>query len=319
MSLRVSTNGRALARGAALAAVAAMVATLLSAVTVSGATSASGAEPTAEPTAQRTAGARPWYGSSVYRENGETMREAYDRVRRKYGGSLDTVRMFFPGMPGSWSTIRKNVGRTPVVVSFKADPAAILAGRHDAAFRTWFREAPTKRRTFWTYWHEPENDSVAPSTYRAAWQHLSRLADQAGNRKLKATLILMCWTLDAKSGRTWKSWYPGSKAIDVLGFDCYNVGRKNGVYKHPEDILRPVVRVSRRTGKPFGIAEFGTVVIEGDGGRRGRARWLRQYAREVRQHGGRFATYFDSPVGGVDFRLKDTVSKQAWREVVQTW
>jgi hypothetical protein len=260
--------------------------------------------------------AEPHFGGTVYEKPGESYREAYQRVSRTYGGKLDAIRMFFPGLPRPWSDIRANVDDTPVVVSFRPSPAAVLSGRYDARLAKWFAKAPRNRPTFWSYWHEPEDDGVNAKRYRRAWRHLDRLADRAGNPRLKSTLILMCWTLDPKSGRSWRAYYAGKRSIKVLAFDCYNTGRKNGIYRDPRDILRPVVKVARRVGKPWGIAEFGSTVVASDGGEQGRARWLRRYARYVQNHGGRFATYFDSYVG-YDYRLHDRVSRDTWKAIVQ--
>lgn len=261
------------------------------------------------------AAAGPRFGGTVFEQPGETYSQAYRRVTRTYG-NLDAIRLFFPGAPSSWRKIRAKVHRTPVVVSFRMDPQAVVSGRYDRAMRRWFATAPTNRPTYWSYWHEPENDSVNKTAYRRAWRHLDRLADQARNRRLKSTLILMCWTLERASGRNWRSYYAGPRAIRVLAFDCYNTGRKNNVYKSPRAILRPVAQLARRVGKPWGIAEFGTTSIRSDGGNRGRAKWLRRYANHVHKKGGVFATYFDSKVG-YDYRLHDRVSRTAWRKVVQ--
>lgn len=277
--------------------------------------SASTAAPTGERLARGTAA--PRYGGTVYERPGESYREAYLRVRRTYGGSLGAVRMFFPGLPARWSRIRSNVNDTSLVVSFRADPAAVLSGRHDRRLAAWFAGAPTQRRTFWSYWHEPEDDGVRARTYRRAWRHINALANRAHNPKLRSTLILMCWTLEANSGRSWRSWYPGRRVIDVMAFDCYNTGRKNGVYRDPSGLLQPAARLARSIGKPWGIAEFGSTVVESDGGEAGRAAWLREFARVVRVKGGRFATYFDSYVGH-DYRLHDATSRSAWRAIVSS-
>lgn len=311
-------------RATKLRVLARTTATLLATAVAVSTIDASVAAPrsTSDGTDLRKAGAaKPHYGSSIYREGGENMQEAFKRVSGKYGGSLDAVRIFYPGLPGSWRSLNENLGnsKASVVVSFKADPAAVVAGKHDAAFRTWFDSAPTDRRTYWSYWHEPEDNAMNTRQYRAAWRHLRGLARKADNPKLKATLILMCWTLSPNSGRHWKTWYAGDKVIQVLGFDCYNVGRKNNVYTDPRNILRPVARLSRRVGKPFGIAEFGSTVIKEDGGTRGRARWLRQYGRVVKEKGGRFATVWDSAAKGTDFRIDDKPSISAWKDVVQNY
>lgn len=263
------------------------------------------------------------YGSNVQVNPGETYKQAFDRVSGQFGGSMETVRVFYPGLPAGWSTINANVRNRPVVVSFKAPPSEVLAGKHDRYLRQWFKSAPTDRRTYWTYFHEPEDDVEAgaftAARYRAAWSHLKQLERAAENRRLRSTLILMCWTVEPASGRSWKDWFAGRRVIDVLGWDCYNGGRVKGYYAEPRSILKPAVAASRSVGKPWGIAEFGTTVIEEDGGRRGRARWLREFARVVQNKGGRFATYFDCNVGGVDFRLHDRISRRAWGRVIQEY
>lgn len=258
--------------------------------------------------------AEPLFGGTAYRESGESYRQAYLRVTAKYGG-MDALRTFYPGMPASWSTINANSGDTPVVVSFKAGTSMILSGQHDAQLRRWFAEAPTGRLTYWTYWHEPENDTVDKAAYRRAWAHIAALADQARNPRLHATMILMCWTLNPHSGRDWHDYYAGGDVIDVMAFDCYNKGFKNGVYLDPRRILTPVVEAAASAGKPWGIAEFGSKVVYPDGGFVGRAQWLREFGASVRALGGTFATYFDSSVGG-DFRLKDQPSIDAWTDVI---
>ena len=272
---------------------------------------------TAAPPAGGTAakGASPMFGTTVFENPGESYRAAYQRVSGQYG-KLDAVRMFFPKLPTSWTKIQANVDTTPLVVSFRADPAGVISGRYDRELRQWFDDAPTGRTTWWSYWHEPENDSVNTAQYRKAWAHIRNLADSAGNAQLRATLILMCWTLDSKSGRSWRNYYPGNDVIQVLAFDCYNTGRKNGVYRDPAKMLAPVQAAAASVGKPWGIAELGSTVVKTDGGEQGRATWLRAFADQVQQRGGLFATYFDSMVG-FDYRLHDQPSRNAWKSVVQ--
>jgi hypothetical protein len=272
---------------------------------------------TAAPAAVPPSSSATRFGATVFENQGESFQAAYQRVTGQYGGSLDAVRMFFPKLPASWQKIQSNVDDTPVIVSFRADPASVISGRYDSELRQWFADAPTSRPTWWTYWHEPENDSVNPALYRQAWTHLRSVADTARNAQLRSTLILMCWTLDPNSHRDWRSWYPGDNVIKVLGFDCYNTGRKKGVYRDPANILAPVQRVAASVGKPWGIAELGSTVVYSDGGEQGRAAWLREYADRVQAMGGQFATYFDSRTTTLDYRLSDVPSRTAWRSVVQ--
>jgi hypothetical protein len=80
--------------------------------------------------------------------------------------------------------------------------------------------------------------------------------------------------------------------------------------------MEDVTALSESLGKPVGLAELGSVVVGADGGTRGRAEWLTEYARVIRENGGLFGTYFDSDVG-TDYRLNDDASQAAWRAVIQ--
>jgi len=136
-----------------------------------------------------------------------------------------------------------------------------------------------------------------------------------GNPTLRATLVLMCWSLEAGSGRTWTDYYPGPTVIDVLSWDCYNREWQDGRYVTPAKRFEEVIAVSRSTGKPFGIAELGTVFAVGDTTGAGRAQWLRDSAVYLAANNAAFVTYFDSTVGA-DYRLLDRPSQQAWRWAV---
>jgi hypothetical protein len=54
------------------------------------------------------------------------------------------------------------------VVSFKYLFQDVLAGRHDAALRSWFASMPTDRRIDWPYWHEPDDQIYKDRTFTAA-------------------------------------------------------------------------------------------------------------------------------------------------------
>jgi len=254
------------------------------------------------------------FGASVWRNPGETYAAALARSDRRYGG-LDMVRVFYPGAPAPWPGLA-GVPNRPVSVSFKLPPAAVAAGAYDALMLAWFRAAPDDRDTYWTYYHEPEDNVKAgefsAADYRAAWRRLASLADQAGNPRLRSALVLMCFTLQKASGRDWRDYYPGTDVIDVMAWDCYSYASKKGGYIAPEVIFDSVVGLSRSLGKPFAITEFGSAVAVGDDGS-GRAAWLRRTGRHLESQGAVFVAYFDSPVND-EYRLLDPASQAAWRE-----
>ncbi|RGC68786.1 hypothetical protein C5N14_12375 [Micromonospora sp. MW-13] len=254
-------------------------------------------------------------GASIHLQGGESFAAGLARSDRSYG-PLRMVRVFYPGLPPAWSGSRADVADRTVVVSFKAPPGEVAAGRHDSRLAAWFRSVPGNLDVYWSYFHEPEDDiargSYTAAQYRAAWQRLAGLADRAGNARLRATLILMCWTLNPSSHRTFEDYWPGGDAIDVLGWDCYNSGGKFNRYTDPAQVFSPMIAKSKALGKPWGLAETGSVRIAGDSGA-GRAAWIRAMSRYLDGQRPLWVAYYDYQVAGGDFRLTDAPSREAWR------
>jgi len=253
-------------------------------------------------------------GATVSLRSGETFAQGVARADRTYG-PLKMVRVFYPGLPPSWPGSRADVSNRTVVVSFKALPRDILAGKHDSLFRNWFASVPENMDTYWVYYHEPEDNIEAgdftAADYRAAWRRLAGFADQANNPRLYATLVLMCWSLSSNSHRNWRDFYPGDDIIHTMGWDCYNYGWKKGTYDDPAGLFGKSIELSRQLGKPYGYAETGSQMASGDNGTR-RGAWLRQVADYMRAQKVAWAAYFDSTVGG-EFRLLDTPSQLGWQ------
>lgn len=249
------------------------------------------------------------WGSSVARIGAETHPAAMTRVENAIG-PVNIVR-HFNAATMTWPT---HTGDRVLHVSFKWNPADVLTGRHDTAFRDWCAKAPD-RDTYWTLWHEPEDNAEAgeftPADYRAAWRRLVPIARASGKR-LHATLTLMEWTLRPESGRTWSDYYPGADVIDALAWDAYyNRGQRT-----PAEIFADVRRVSAAEGKPWAIAETGVAAdlvpdpLE-------RRRVLSAMARELAtaQPGPVFVCYFDSPVGNASTAWnisRDPTASAAW-------
>ncbi|MGH3497056.1 MAG: hypothetical protein ACRDP1_06300 [Nocardioidaceae bacterium] len=255
-------------------------------------------------------------GASVQAGHGQTKADAVARESHKFG-HLSIVRLYYQGPPGSWQQIHSQVGHRPVVVSFKLDPQQVVSGKFDSYMRHWFKSAPLHHRTFWSYYHEPENNiaghQFTATQYRAAWAHLKRLANTAHNWHLRSTLILMCWSLNPHSGRNWHD-YLATGSINVLGWDCYNKAAHHGGYGSPQQMLGQAVRASAGVGIPWGIGELGSKLV-GHNADAGRAKWLKAVGSYVIANHARFVTYFDSTVGG-DFRLMDRPSQLAWGSAI---
>lgn len=276
---------------------------------------------TPSPTGSPTASPRFLCGAAFKPESdGETYQDALAREDRLLGG-LDTARVYYTGLPKHWPGKLDTDGR-PMIVSFKLKPGDILAGTHDTHLRRWFAEAPVARDTYWVYYHEPEDNiargEFSAADYRAAWRHLAALADAAGNPRLRATLVLMGYSVEAPSKRNWRDYYPGRDVVDVLAWDIYNyVNEGAGGYRDPAVLFAKAAETTHAEGLPFAVAEVGSAIADGDDGS-GRARWLRDTLTYLRNQRAVFVSYFDMYVdhnhGPQHYELRDAASKAAYRE-----
>ena len=199
----------------------------------------------------------------------------------------------------------------PVVVSFKAPPADIIAGKDDAYLSAWFKSIPSTRTVWWSYWHEPEDDIEAgrytAAQYRAAWEHLIALAPKRST--LRPTLILMGFSLFKKS-RVISSYVP--KGLDVLAWDSY----LTGTHKTLENVIEKPKSVSDSYGLGFGIAE--TAVASGYNlSGMDHAQTVRELAHGLRTRAAgaaQFVTWFESNKSDGDWRIRPFGSAvSAWR------
>jgi hypothetical protein len=258
-------------------------------------------------------------GVTIQPQLGQSFGAARLAAEARYG-PLQVIRYFDPSLPNPWGKLARRVGKLPVVVSFKAPPSEVIAGRYDRLLTRWFAQAPRSRRTWWSYLPEPE-DAVAQHLYtaedfRSAWRHLDALAAEAHNPKLLSTLALMCYTLEPQSGRNWQDYYPGDDAVDVLAWDCYNRGHQRGRYAPPEEIFGRALDLSRTLGKPWAIAETGSLLLAGDSGV-GRARWITSVIDYARANRAEFVTFFDADTGE-NYRLLDRPSQLALTEGIRS-
>lgn len=256
------------------------------------------------------------FGTNLWREPGETRQDALARVDDAYG-PVGIVRVFSEWLPPVWPVLLRDVGSRSVVVSFRLPPSRVLSGDVDARLSRWFRSAPTDRDVYWAYFHEPEDDSEAgafsPAEFVAAWEHVARLAAAADNRRLHATVVLMCWTADERSGRDWRRFVPG-RGLEVLAWDCYAKGDRAATYADPDALLERARQVSSAVGADWAVAELGARVRPGHEAER--AEWLTRAGDYAIEHRARFVAYFDAPIGGA-FRLRDRPSIRAWAELVR--
>jgi hypothetical protein len=125
-------NNRSLTARTWIVGAVAVVATVGTATTIADAVPAS-----AE---QVSVAASTLCGASFATEAGETYQQALAREDGYFDG-LESVRVFYSGLPKAWPGKLDTSGR-PMIVSFKAAPAEVLAGTHDTSLRSWFATAP---------------------------------------------------------------------------------------------------------------------------------------------------------------------------------
>jgi hypothetical protein len=234
-------------------------------------------------------------------------------------GTLPIVRVFYPALPGAnaWSTGLAGANNSAVIVSFNADPAAIISGSDNAALTQFFDTAPTGHAIYYSYFHEPEDNIAAgqftAAAYRQAWAVIATLAAQARNPDLHSTLILMSYDLKAGSGRNWLNYLPAGHIISTLGWDAYPAGSAGGGTKEltpPAQFMGPAVAASKSAGLPFGFAEFGTSLVTG------RASWLTSVGNYLMTSGALFGTLFNAPGPQPSMTLTDPASISAWNNIV---
>ena len=273
------------------------------------------------------------FGSLVQIRSGENFTQAVARADATYGTPtpMPISRVFYTGAPPLWPGNAGISGR-PVVVSFRYKPLDVLAGKADARLSSYFAGAPSYP-VYWSYSHEPE-DNVArgefrAADYRAAWQHISDLADEyaPATAQLHSTLILMCYTMNPASNRNWLDYYV-PEAQSMLAFDCYNHAGKRNAYGNPANIFKPITNWSAANPTiPWGVSEVGSTKANNDASGSLRAAWLRSVgawlAASHQENPGVnavFGIYFDvQGPKGTDYRLLDANSQAAWREVVQSY
>lgn len=258
------------------------------------------------------------FGVTLDTLGGLTKDQAWAQANSRYG-KPGIVRIFHPSAPNGWKEANIAKG-SDITVSFKIQPKDVLSGANDAKLRSWFQSAPNDTTIYWTYFHEPEDDiergAFTPAQYRAAWQRIHKIANETCQPNLHPTLILMGWTVDPRSGRDFNDYYPGSDYIDVLSWDMYNPWG-GSVYKDPKSHFEKVVMKSKAEGKPFAIAETGSLLIGNDKGA-GRAAWMTSMAKYFRDNKALYVSYFDTNQSGREFRLSDKPSQDAWKAATQS-
>jgi hypothetical protein len=213
-------------------------------------------------------------------------------------GHLPILREYYTGLPpaDAWTTGLQGANRSAVIVSFKAQPNAILSGADNAALSHFFDTAPTGYPIYYSYYHEPERHIAAGqftlAAYKAAWARVVALADAAHNPYLHSTLILVTYDFDPAAHRDWKNYLPGGHIISVLAWDAYPEFAAEGRFAPqlttPTEFMGQAIAASKSVGLPYGFAEFGLPTPNG------RPAWLTAVGNYLMHSGALFGSMFNS-------------------------
>ncbi len=216
--------------------------------------------------------------------------------------------------------------------SFKYPPLDVITGKHDADLTRFFQAIKDDHVTYWTYWHEPDDEmyktnTFTPTQYRDAWAHIKTIANGVKASRPKmiayATLIIMEYSMTPPIAPSRpllgaNGMYPGDNVIDVFGVDVYNTGTESsGNIKSPDVQFGKVIDFAEAHGKKWAIGEFGSCPVKGNPN--GRATYLSQAISywKSRNNAPVYAAYFNLEWPTCDYRLEnDAAATAVWKKAV---
>jgi PKD repeat protein len=244
----------------------------------------------------------------------ETFEEALARQDAAY--SPEAVRLFFTGLPSTSCTgnVRNALARErPATMSWKADPASVIAGTHDATLNSWLGCFTHPTRV--GYYHEPEDNfpaGTASVNYVLASRHFLTLVENHPNRpNLIRTQTFADYNFVPAANRNWLDWYAGDAYVDEIGWDLYNFQEEDADPNNNETMAqhqakRPSYAVTVARGKGYRIDELG---YDDPATRPG---FLGDVIEWAQEKDAKIVHYFDSIGGLGDHRLLDTSSQEVW-------
>lgn len=137
---------------------------------------------------------------------------------------------------------------------------------------------------YFAFNHEPENDPAgSPREFRAAFDHIRRVFEDNGVRRIHYVATLMRGTYQGARGGP-HLWMP--RGADLIGADGYNRGACNpGVgWESFESIFSAAHAFAQKIGKPMALEEWGCVEAGDCGGITGvsKADWIREAGNTLR-------------------------------------
>jgi hypothetical protein len=117
-----------------------------------------------------------------------------------------------------------------VFVSFKALPTPSAFAADLAAW------AASGRQVYWTYYHEADGGGLTPAAFQTGWASLLAVEAAHPYPNLHSTTILMAYALIRGNAEAY--YVPN---VDVIGFDCYNLGTEGKAIAYAASKNKPLI------------------------------------------------------------------------------
>jgi hypothetical protein len=115
-------------------------------------------------------------------------------------------------------------------VSFKVLPTPTTFAADLAAW------AASGRQVYWTYYHEADGGGLTPAAFQAGWASLLAVEAAHPYANLHSTTILTAYAL--VRGNAAAYYVPN---VDVIGFDCYNLGTEDKAIAYAASKNKPLI------------------------------------------------------------------------------
>jgi hypothetical protein len=200
-------------------------------------------------------------------------------------------------------------------------PAQILSGSEDANLRALFNSLPHDRPTWFTMWHEPENDinggSFTAQQFRDMIAHIwdvKQSSPNAANIKVGYIAMDYWWRTGTTFASNGDQMLPPGGKYDYLAVDDYNVATTSGRTNAGTDPqFQNWYNWAKNKGKPLIVAEFGRKLNPNDPN--ARAKDLLDSETWLTNHGFNMFLYWNGSGAQGDWKLYSAPDLNAWRAI----
>lgn len=166
------------------------------------------------------------------------------------------------------------------------DYKGLLKGKYDPYLNRFANQLKQTDQEVWLRfahemngnWYPWSGSKIGKKQYIAIYRYVKDFLDQKGANKVKWVFSIN-WEDLPKKKNHFMRYYPGNSYADYIGIDGYNWGSSKPWSRwmsFEELFSKSIQEVSRKTGKPIVISEFGTTSRSGD-----KAEWIRNAFQQI--------------------------------------